>query len=70
MAIQSPIVPILYNGLYPGLETLKRITKEKSLLPQKIREGVVVKARVETNDTRCGRKILKSTRKPFYLKLY
>lgn len=62
-----PIVPILYNGLYPGLETLKRITKEKSLLPQKIREGVVVKASTETNDARCGRKILKSINEDYLL---
>jgi len=62
-----PVVPVIYNGLYPGLEILKRITKEKSLLPQKIREGVVVKALVEINDARCGRKILKSINEDYLL---
>jgi RNA ligase (TIGR02306 family) len=61
-----PTVPHLYVGLWKDVN-LDEFTNGKSKLdPSQIREGCVVKMYDESNDTRIGRKILKSV-SPDYL---
>jgi len=64
-----PTVPILYQGMYPGLDKVKEMTKGNSVLceEQKMREGVVVKSYVEENNHNCGRKILKAISEDYLL---
>ena len=61
-----PLVPELYVGSWKNVD-LDEFTNGKSkLAPNQIREGCVVKMYDESNDTRIGRKILKSV-SPDYL---
>jgi len=64
-----PKTPILYQGLYPGLDKVKEMTKGNSVLwaDQKMREGVVVKSYIEENNHNCGRKILKAISEDYLL---
>jgi len=64
-----PKTPILYQGMYPGLDKVKEMTKGNSVLceEQKMREGVVVKSYIEENNHNCGRKILKSISEDYLL---
>lgn len=55
-----PTVPVLYIGEWSN-DLVAKFTDGKSLLcPSQIREGCVIKSYDEENDTRLGRKILKS----------
>jgi RNA ligase (TIGR02306 family) len=61
-----PIVPLLYQGSFKNTN-LENLTNGKSILNSfQIREGCVIKMWDESNDTRIGRKILKSV-SPDYL---
>lgn len=60
-----PIVPTIYIGEFQ--QSIMKETEGKSLLAydnngdvNHIREGIIIKTRLETNDPRLGRKILKS----------
>lgn len=61
-------VPSLYQGFYND-EIRKSLTTGKSVIDGKtIREGVVVKPLIESNDRKIGRKILKSVSEEYLLR--
>lgn len=65
-AVHLPSVPILHIGIFSSKDINQYTEGDSVLWPSQIREGCVVKAILETNHPRIGRKILKSIN-PEYL---
>jgi RNA ligase (TIGR02306 family) len=62
------LVPELYRGYYSD-EIRKQFTLGKSVIDGKtIREGIVLKSLIESNDRKIGRKILKSVSEEYLLR--
>ena len=62
-------VPVLYVGSYLIKDTVDICTTGKSVLyPKQIREGCVVKMVQEQNDSKIGRKVLKSINPEYLLR--
>jgi RNA ligase (TIGR02306 family) len=61
-----PYTPVLFEGYWKDVNLEQLTTGKSEICPSQIREGCVVKMYDESNDTRIGRKILKSV-SPDYL---